>query len=291
MNLFPASMHKKKLALFLLLSVCPGISLGHIKNEATQFPDIEYSPARFDIVALVGLGIIPETPVFEPDSKLSKSDLAVWGALLQGLSQGGETPNVATLASLALEEGLIETLEGEATVAELDKLFPGTKAEAMEETQSITKAEAASRIAAGMGTDEGQYLLDDRGLRLGPTGEITSVDTQQGHHGGHSYLVTIDGQVLALDEHGRVANGPTDVLQWVGRKVQRSIIRGSADRERVIYLEAEKPAIVPAQDAQVTSVDVVDPAQENDRKILYILILLVVVMGVVLFFNRRKPSI
>ncbi len=35
------------------------IAVAHIKNEASQFPDIEFSYARFDIVLLVGAGIIP----------------------------------------------------------------------------------------------------------------------------------------------------------------------------------------------------------------------------------------
>lgn len=290
MNLFSRNTYTYAWALCLLLCVYPGISVGHIKNEATQFPDIEYSPARFDIVALVGLGVIPETPVFEPDSKLSKNDLATWGALLKGLRKGGETPDVGALASLALEAGLVDTLEGDATVADLDQLFPGTGAAAMDKTQSISKAEAASLIAAALGTDTGQYLLEERGLRLGPTGEVTSVDTQKGHHGGHFYQVTIDGQLLALDEHGRVANGPTDVLQWVGRKIQRSIIRGTADQQRMIYLEAERPAVAPSPEPEATSADVVVPVQEKDQKLLYVLVLLVVVMGVVLFFNRRRKS-
>ena len=58
-----------------------GHALAHIKNEASQFPDIEFSGSRFDIVVLVGVGIIPETPVFEPDLPMSKRELAVWAAL------------------------------------------------------------------------------------------------------------------------------------------------------------------------------------------------------------------
>ena len=45
----------------IVLTVCCLISgnvLAHIKNEASQFPDIEFSESRFDIVVLVGAGII-----------------------------------------------------------------------------------------------------------------------------------------------------------------------------------------------------------------------------------------
>ena len=77
---------------------CSGYALAHIKNEASQFPDIEFSDSRFDIVVLVGAGIIPETPVFEPDKLISKRELAVWAALAAKLGSGGETPDIASLA-------------------------------------------------------------------------------------------------------------------------------------------------------------------------------------------------
>ena len=43
----------------LIVCCCvAGSALAHIKNEASQFPDIEFSESRFDIVVLVGAGII-----------------------------------------------------------------------------------------------------------------------------------------------------------------------------------------------------------------------------------------
>ncbi len=95
----------------------------HIKNEASQFPDIEYSDARFDIVLLVGAGIIPETPVFEPDAPFSRGDLATWAALAGDLGAGGETPDTETLAAVALERGLVESIDGQATYEEINKIF------------------------------------------------------------------------------------------------------------------------------------------------------------------------
>ena len=88
-----------------LLGCCLFIStaFAHIKNEASQFPDIEFSEARFDIVVLVGAGIVPETPVFEPDKPLSKRELATWVVLAAGLGSGGETPDPQALAAAALD--------------------------------------------------------------------------------------------------------------------------------------------------------------------------------------------
>jgi len=91
----------------IVASLTVGNAAAHIKNEASQFPDIEFSDARFDIVLLVGAGIIPETPVFEPDTPFSRGDLASWAALAENLGAGGETPDTEKLAAAALERGLI----------------------------------------------------------------------------------------------------------------------------------------------------------------------------------------
>ncbi len=95
----------------------------HIKNEASQFPDIEYSDARFDIVLLVGAGIIPETPVFEPGALFTRVDLATWAALAWDLGAGGETPDTDALATAALQQGLTSSIDGQATYEEINKVF------------------------------------------------------------------------------------------------------------------------------------------------------------------------
>ena len=95
----------------------------HIKNEASQFPDIEYSDARFDIVLLVGAGIIPATPVFEPAAPFSRSDLATWSALAEDLGAAGEPPDTDALATAALEQGLLASIDGQAPYADLNTVF------------------------------------------------------------------------------------------------------------------------------------------------------------------------
>ena len=40
--------------------------MAHIMTDTSQFPDVKSSEARFDILVLVGLGVIPETTTFEP---------------------------------------------------------------------------------------------------------------------------------------------------------------------------------------------------------------------------------
>jgi hypothetical protein len=234
-----------------------GSASGHIKNEATQFPDIEFSAARFDIVVLVGAGIIPETPVFEPDKALSNEELAAWVALAAGLGRGGENPDTAALAAAALEQGIVDSLEGNASLADLNRVFFAGNLGIEDEERTPTKAEAASLIATGLGSEVGHALLEKRNLAAGVSGEVTEVAIEEGHH-GNVYVLTVAGSKLQMDEHGRVANGPTDLLQWEGRSVRRSFIRGSGEHAQWIYLEAEPrqaaPVVAaPAANGEVTS--------------------------------------
>lgn len=277
------------------LLACANV-LGHIKNEATQFPDIEFSAARFDIVVLVGAGIIPETPVFEPDKALSNEELASWVALAQGLGRGGENPDTAALAAAALERGIVNSLAGDASVADLNRLFfdGNLGIEAGERTP--TKAEAASFIATALGSEVGKALLERRNLVAGVSGDVTEVALEQGHH-GNVYVLTIGGTKLQMDEHGRVANGPTDLLQWEGRSVRRSFIRGSGDHAQWMYLEAEPRRAAPADAAPaatgtVTSELVAAAVEEPaaDRSVFYWLVAVAVILGAVLFFQRRRSD-
>ena len=275
------------------LLACANV-LGHIKNEATQFPDIEFSAARFDIVVLVGAGIIPETPVFEPDKALSNEELASWVALAQGLGRGGENPDTAALAAAALERGIVNSLAGDASVADLNRLFfdGNLGIEAGERTP--TKAEAASFIATALGSEVGKALLERRNLAAGVSGDVTEVALEQGHH-GNVYVLTIGGIKLQMDEHGRVANGPTDLLQWEGRSVRRSFIRGSGDHAQWMYLEAEPRRAAPADAAPAatgTATPVATAVEEPpaDRGVFYWLVAVVVILGAVLFFQRRRSD-
>jgi len=278
-----------------------GGSLAHIKNEATQFPDIEFSAARFDIVVLVGAGIIPETPVFEPDKKLSIRELATWVALAEGLGRGGENPDTTALAAAALEGGFVASLEGDATLADLDRLFFDGGLAVPDPERSPTKAEAAGLIAAALDTDAGLGLLEKKKLTIGATGEVTEIAIEEGHH-GNAYVLTIGGTKLEMDAHGRVANGPTDLLQWEGRTVRRSFVRGSGHHANWMYLEAApREAPTPAagsssatpataDDAALPAVVAESPPEPPppDRSVLYWLLAIVAILAVVLFFRSRR---
>jgi hypothetical protein len=264
----------------------------HIKNEGSQFPDIEFSEARFDIVVLVGAGIIPETPVFEPDKPLTRIELATWAALSNNLAEGGETPDTDALARAALEQGLISALEGQATYAEINDLFFAGQLQ-LEPAQAEavpSKAEAAGFIASRFNTTEGTSLLEKRGLQPGPTGSVQQVESRSNPDGGSSYFITVGTTTLPMYAHGRVANGPTDLIQWQGRVIRKSFIRKQADVSLWMYLEAEpvQIAAMGPQEATGTADQDLQDAIQTDHTLLYGLIAGVVVLGVLLFFRRKR---
>ncbi len=284
-----------RLLLTVMIAALPLAANAHIKNEATQFPDIEFSDARFDIVVLVGAGIIPETPVFEPDKALSRAELAAWVALAEGLGRGGENPDTQALATAAIDSGLLATLDGDATLADINRLFFAGALTLDGAAEVPTKAEAASLIAGQLAGDAGAALLEKRGLTSGPTGVISRVEVTEGHH-GNAYLMTIGETALPMDEHGRVANGPTDLFQWEGRNVRRSFIRGEDDHANWLYLEAapvdpEPEAATPlAGPTAGPAASEPPPPPPEQRNLLYWLLGAAIVLGLVLFISRRQSG-
>ncbi len=265
-------------------------AVAHIKNEASQFPDIEFSDARFDIVLLVGAGIIPETPVFEPDALFTRVDLATWTALAEELGVGGETPDTDALATAALEQGLIASIDGQATYEDINKIFFRGKLDPDRPAATLIKGEAASYIATHLTSSAGEALLARRGVRKGPAGHAARVELQSNPDGSNTYMITIDDLSLPMYAHGRVANGPTDLVQWDGRTVRRSFIREQGDLAFWTYLEAEPIATPGDSDASVEIDDQAMRQASTSRRLLYGLVAAASGLGLILFFRgRRSP--
>lgn len=265
-----------------------GSAFAHIKNEASQFPDIEFSEARFDIVLLVGAGIIPETPVFEPDAAFSRRDLAAWAALAADLAAGGETPDTQALAAAAVEHGLVPSIDGEATFGDISRVFFEGQVTPNDPDARPSRAEAASFIARHLDTAAGVALLARRGVRQGPSGETARVETRQNPDGHASYVITIGDTSLPMYAHGRVANGPTDLVQWDGRKIRRSFIREQGELAYWTYLEAEPP---PEDVGAEAPADGPSSGQEaTDRRLMYALVAAAAGLGLVLFFQGRRSA-
>ena len=293
---------RQGLLICCLTLVLAGQAAAHIKNEGSQFPDIEFSEARFDIVLLVGAGVIPETPVFEPDQPLTKADLAAWAALAKGLGEGGETPDTRKLANAAREARLIDSLEGEATYDDINNVLFEGQLTPDQPGAVPAKGGAASFIAANLTIPlENGSLLEQLGLEPGPTGAVTEVESRTDPDQGSAYYLTIGGETHQMYAHGRVANGPTDLLQWQDRTVRQTFLRGADEHGAHdhggaggavwAYLEAEPIRAAAAETvtaaARAAQQDAA-PAVETDNNLLYGLIAAVLVLGVLLFFRRKR---
>jgi hypothetical protein len=254
----------------------------HIKNEASQFPDIEFSESRFDIVVLIGAGIIPETPVFEPDKLLSMQELASWASDTSVL--GNETPDTKALAAAALEQGLVDSLDGDASYADVNALFFNGQLNIDNPERTLTKAAAASFIAAQLSTEPGLALLRAHNVMAGVTGQVSAVEADA----SHTYVMTINDTKLPMSIHGRVANGPVDLMQWQGRIVKRSFVRGEDGAAEWAYLEAEpiEEVVIETQLTAEMGPAIEQPA--TDRSLLYGLIALVVLLGLALFYRHQR---
>lgn len=268
----------------VVLLAYPLIVGAHIKNEETQYPDIDFSPARFDIVLLAAAGIIPEAPVFEPDRPLTRKDLAGWLILGKGAVDGGENPDVESLARKAVTAGLIDSLDGNATFGDLDRLFFDGKTASDRAAETPTKADAVSYLVSHL-TGE---ALARRGLTEGPSGSVENVASKPTDDGDNVYVLTIGQASYPMYAHGRVARGPTDLLAWEGRTVARSFVRTINDRPMWTYLEAkpvEARSTQPAMQAQ-------NPAgsDSSNNVLLYGLIGAIAVLGAGLFFRGRRAG-
>ena len=276
------------LAMFILAAA--GGALAHVKNEETQFPDIEFSDARFDVVLLAAAGIIPETPVFEPERRLSKRDVASWVALAQGLGKGGETPDTDALAKAALAAGAVTSLDGEATFGELAAAFFPGQAAPERESETPTKAAAAKFVASRLTAETPSgTLLDRMRIAAGPTGAVAAVASEGTGHGA-VYVVTIGETKAPAYAHIRVANGPADLLVWEGRVIRRSLSRDIDGQMRLIYLEAEPQSAVTNTVADEAPAAAAEERSSATGPLLYGLLGAVAVLGVLLFARRRRVS-
>jgi hypothetical protein len=213
--------------------------IAHTSNEATLFPDIKSSQARFDVILLVAAGIIPETDNFHPDNRLTRLDLAAWGTLAKGLAEAGNPPNIKALAGVAMRKGLIKTVDGDASYEDINKVIFMGRLEPESPGTVPSRAEAAEYITANLNVYvEGETLLARKQMQYGPTGRIEKVESKTNPDGGNTFYITVDGMTHAMYTHGKVANGPVDLKEWQGRTVRRSIIRDLGQFKLWLFLEA-----------------------------------------------------
>ncbi|MGK0298537.1 MAG: hypothetical protein ACI9XC_002159 [Gammaproteobacteria bacterium] len=222
---------------YLLFTVCNVVA--HTDNETTLFPDIKTIDARFDVILLVSIGIIPVTENYHPEDRLSRLDLAAWATLATGLAEAGVKPMIKSLADIALTNGLIDTVDGDASYADINKVLFNGFLSTDSSKVNPTRADAAKFIAANLSNGiKGETLLEKRGMYFGPTGKVSSVETRTNPDGSTSYFITIANETYPMYPHGKLANGPTDLKLWQDKNVRRSVIRNLGQFKLWVFLEA-----------------------------------------------------
>ena len=125
---------------------------------------------------------------------------------------------------------------------------------------------------------------------MGPSGHAAQVELQRNPDGGNTYMITIGDTSLPMFAHGRVANGPTDLIQWDGRNVRRSFIRQQGDLAVWIYLEAEQLETPEDRGAAAVQADQAMPQKATNRRLLYGLVAAASGLGLILFFQGKRSS-
>ncbi len=225
----------------LIIGLLSHSGFAHTTNEATLFPDIKDSDARFDVILLVGIGIIPETESFKPDSRLSRIELGAWGALANKLvtPKPGQVPDITALAISAVENGVIDHLNGNASYATINQVLFNGVLQLDSPVTMPTRAQAAEFIVANLQTDRGgDTLLSSLDMELGPVGKVINVEAKMNPDGGETVYLGIGETSYAVYSHGKVANGPVDLKQWKGKNVRRSIVQNLGQFKLWIFLEA-----------------------------------------------------
>jgi hypothetical protein len=225
----------------IILGLFSNTVVAHTSNEATLFPDIQDSEAKFDVILLVGIGVIPETGQFNPDKKLSRIELAAWAALANGLvvPEPGQAPDIKGLALTAAEKGLIDHLTGHANYKAINQVLFNGALKVDNPLVNPTRAEAAEFIVANLDADlSGGTLLSRLEMEMGPTGEVTNVEMKMNPDGGETAYLTIGDETFAVYSHGKVANGPVDLKQWKEKNVRRSVVKNLGQFKLWVFLEA-----------------------------------------------------
>ncbi len=224
-------MKKKVLLLVLMFSLLfSTAAFGHgITNEKTLYEDLKFTNIQKEMVFMRALGTISGegSNLFRPQDTLTKEELGFFAARYHGLA-GHSAPREEAL-ELALENELVDSIEGNATYADVNHAYFEGKASVENPDNELTREELVVFLSRFFTeTIDGQTLPEIRGWSAGPTGVVEVVDYEVLLDEGtpyKDYVVTIGGQTFPVNDHGRIYNGPVDLSAWEGKTVSESWLR------------------------------------------------------------------
>lgn len=278
----------------------------HVANEKTLYDDIDFSKAKEQIVYLRGLNIIaPEegAKLYKPKVKLTRAELAFWAAGFKKL--GGQDANKAELQRVAVEQGLVSSLEGYATYGDVNQAYFNGQAAVETPGAELSKEQFALFMGRFLNEKvDGGTLFEQAGFEPGPSGIVEQVSFEMEGEGEHAYKVfrfTVEGTEYQVSKHPKIVYGPVDLSEWEGKEIVESWISSGEGGKKVIELVKGKKeqfsenAIVGVSQVQANSMKDTgwDDPQPAEGSALVPIIggsILAVILGWLLFKKGNKKS-
>ncbi|MFC0215027.1 hypothetical protein ACFFK0_21770 [Paenibacillus chartarius] len=234
------------IAILLLFVQTSTAAFAHVENEKTLYDDIETSRALEDIVYLRGMGLIAAEPgakLFRPLAPLQKADLAYWAGTFKGFGGDGKQPE--QVRAEALRSGLVTSLEGDATYADVNRAYLDGREAADQSDAKLTREQFATYLRSAVQQPAAAGSLVQRlGYVQGPSGTIERVIENivgEGAAAYASYTIVVGGKEYKLSEHPKALYGPTDLKQWQGKTLSETWMAGEASgRPEMIILKLEQ---------------------------------------------------
>jgi hypothetical protein len=243
----------------------------HVANEKTLYDDIEFSQAKEEIVYLRGLDVIAYehgTKLFKPQDKLKKADVAFWAASFKGL--GGHDAKTEDLQKAAVENGLIDSLEGNATYADLNMAYFDGKAPVEKPESELTREDFALFMGQFLKEKvDGKTLFDMAGVEPGPTGVIEKVTVKEEGEGEKKtkiYWFTFEGKDYKVSPHPKMLYGPVDLTQWEGKKVGDPWLAGDGEEKMLQIVALEQGQFTDDEMTDQKPDDHTSPTNDNGNQ-------------------------
>lgn len=257
---------KKLILLLTLFTFLFSTSVfAHVSNEKTIYDDIEYSEAKEQIVYLRGLNVIAYehgAHLFKPQDLLTKGDLAFWAASFKGLA--GHKAEKEEVQNLALENGLINSLEGNASYEDVNIAYFNGAASIENVEKELTREEFALFMGQFLTEPvEGKTLFEMAGFEAGPSGVVENVSFETEGEGQEAYKIfsySINGSDYQLSQHPKVLYGPIDLSLWEGVEIKESWFAPGHGEERALQ-------IVVVKEDQFSDDEILNTNKDIDNKI------------------------
>jgi hypothetical protein len=235
----------------LVIQQAAGVS-AHMAVEDRFYEDVEFSKAKELIVLLRGLNVISAdhyVSLYMPQEKLTRADLAFWIANFRKLAESGAKPEQWRQA--AREQGLVSSLDGNATYRDADQAYFDGKAPLPDRPDGELTRE---QFAVYMGqfliqAINGKTLYESAGLTAGPRGVIDKVTKRTDaslNEDSPQFDVVVTGKPYPLSMHPIMLHGSVDLGVWPGMAIGASWLAMEDDGSlsvKIINVDDSRPPV------------------------------------------------